>query len=490
MSDNKPHKAVSYVRFSSKKQMKGNSLTRQTEKAQQWIASRPDLNLVLDNSVTFHDLGVSAFRGKNAKEGELSEFLEAVKSGLIERGTYLLVEHLDRVSRLPFRKAARVLEDICDMDINVVTLNDNTIYTKDSDLPDYIRAALAFETANRESVRKSELSADNWRKLRKKAATGVVMSSNNVSWLDVIGEKPNRQFAINEEKASIVKMIVAMFLSGKGCQAIATALNVSGVPSLRNGKQWEPRSIHSLLSNPALCGVYSMGDKAIAAKEEPIPNYYPALISTEKFNEISLMLNRGNVKSRDPVANPVAGICYCSVCGSKMTRFKTRSHGERVICAAAKVRKCAGGYRTIKLDIVYDRLKLIVMHPQTFAAHWPPGGDNRKEIVRLRFIQADLETKISNVTEAMMMQGHSPALGASLRALEAEKATVDGQIEKQASLAVLSGHKAIQNRLVDVRDAIEANDIPLVNGLMRRLFDKVVVNVRERTIEAVWIGQG
>jgi hypothetical protein len=129
-----------------------------------------------------------------------------------------------------------------------------------------------------------------------------------------------------------------------------------------------------------------------------------------------------------------------------------------------------------------------VKHPQTFAAHWPPGGDNRNEIVRLRFIQTDLETKISNVTEAMMMQGHSPALGTSLRALEAEKETVAGQIEKQASLAVLSGHKAIQNRLSDVRDAIEANDIPLVNGLMRRLFDKVVVNVREKTVEAHWVG--
>jgi DNA invertase Pin-like site-specific DNA recombinase len=381
------------------------------------------LNLTLDNSVTYHDLGVSAFRGKNVKEGELSEFFEAVKSGLIERGTYLLVEHLDRVSRLPFKKAARVLEDICEAgDIHVVTMNDNTVYTKDSDLADYIRAALAFETANRESVRKSELSADNWRKLRKKAAAGVVMSSNNVSWLDVIGEKPNRQFVINEEKAATVRMIIDMFLSGNGCQVIATALNVSGVPPLRQGKLWQPRSISSVLSNPALCGSYAMTKKAIAAKEEPIPNYYPALISTEKFEEINQLLNRGNVKSRDPIANPVAGVCYCSVCGSKMTRFKTASHGERLICSAAKVRKCAGGYRTIKLEIVYDRLKLIVMHPRTFAAHWPPGGDNRKEIVRLRLIQTDLETKISNLTEAMMMHGHSPALGTSLRALEAEKA--------------------------------------------------------------------
>jgi DNA invertase Pin-like site-specific DNA recombinase len=462
--------------------MKGNSLDRQTEKARVWIASNPQLGLELAD-LQFQDLGVSAYRGKNVKEGDLGAFLEAVKSGLVEHGSYLVVEHLDRVSRLPFKKAARVLEDICEAgDIHVVTMNDNTVYTKDSDLADYIRAALAFETANRESVRKSELSADNWKKMRQRAVeSGKVMSSNAVSWLDVIGEKPNQKFVVNEGKAAVVKSVVEMFLSGKGCQAIATRLNVDGVETLRNGKHWEPRSVHSILSNPAICGRYVMGEKAIQPKEAPIDGYYPKLIDVSTFNEISLMLNTGNVKQRDEIANPVAGICYCS-CGSKMTRFKTKSHGERLICSAAKVRKCDGGFKTIKLAKVYDRLKLIVKHPQTF-------GNNRNEIVRLRIIRTDLETKISNVGEAIMLQGHSPALGARLKALEAEKAIIDAQIENEASRAVLGSREAMNNRLSEVREAIEANDIPMVNGLFRRLFNRVVVNAHEQTIKIQWIDE-
>jgi DNA invertase Pin-like site-specific DNA recombinase len=475
-------KAYSYIRFSSKKQMDGDSLRRQTERAERYVVSHPELDLELDNNLSFQDLGVSGFRGANINQGELNEFLEAVRSGLVEKGSYLIVENLDRVSRLPFKKAASVLEDICELDINVVTLSDGTIYTKDSDLADYIRAALEFERANKESARKSELSNANWKQIRKQAAsTGRVMSNNTVSWLNVEGENDNRHFVVNEDKASIVRMIVDLFLSGQGCQAIATKLNVGDVPTLRDGKLWQPRSVHSILGNPAICGQYVMGEKARQTKEAPIDGYYPALISVETFNEINLMLNTGNVKQRDKIVNPVAGICYCSVCGSKMTRFKTKSHGERLICSAAKVKKCDGGYTSIKLATVFDRLKLIVRHPKTF-------GNNRSEIVRLRMIQTDLETKVSTVAEAIMLQGHSPTLGASLRTLEDEKASVDAQIENEAQKAVLGSQQVMNIRLEEVKEAIELNDIKRVNGLLRRLFDKVVVDVKKQTISTQWIG--
>jgi hypothetical protein len=40
-----------------------------------------------------------------------------------------------------------------------------------------------------------------------------------------------------------------------------------------------------------------------------------------------------------------------------------------------------------------------------------------------------------------------------------------------------------------VREAIEANDIPMVNGLFRRLFNRVVVNAHEQTIKTQWIDE-
>jgi DNA invertase Pin-like site-specific DNA recombinase len=50
------------------------------------------------------DLGVSAYRGKNIKEGRLGAFLEMIKDKKIEEGSVLIVESLDRFSRSQVRQ--------------------------------------------------------------------------------------------------------------------------------------------------------------------------------------------------------------------------------------------------------------------------------------------------------------------------------------------------------------------------------------------------
>ena len=95
MSGQRP-KAYSYLRFSTPDQMKGDSFRRQAEMASAY-AERHGLDL--DEGLTFHDLGVSAFRGKNVVEGALGQFISAVNDGRVQPGSYLLVENLDRLSR-------------------------------------------------------------------------------------------------------------------------------------------------------------------------------------------------------------------------------------------------------------------------------------------------------------------------------------------------------------------------------------------------------
>src|SRR4051812_17590900 len=102
-------RAYSYLRFSTPEQQKGDSFRRQSSMAASYAAHH---GLELDEHLTFHDLGRSAFRGQNlAEAGRLGDFLEAVRSGLVPSGSVLLVEQLDRISRQAARKALRVLED-------------------------------------------------------------------------------------------------------------------------------------------------------------------------------------------------------------------------------------------------------------------------------------------------------------------------------------------------------------------------------------------
>ena len=66
----KPPIAYSYVRFSTPEQAKGRSYERQIEAAAAY-AKEHGLTLA---DYTFEDLGVSAFRGKNAQTGALVPF--------------------------------------------------------------------------------------------------------------------------------------------------------------------------------------------------------------------------------------------------------------------------------------------------------------------------------------------------------------------------------------------------------------------------------
>lgn len=76
-------KLYSYVRFSSVKQREGNSLERQQDTALR-IASRYDLEL---DTTAFHDLGMSAFKGKTRMKGSYQSSLSRLGSKfLLDRG--------------------------------------------------------------------------------------------------------------------------------------------------------------------------------------------------------------------------------------------------------------------------------------------------------------------------------------------------------------------------------------------------------------------
>jgi DNA invertase Pin-like site-specific DNA recombinase len=107
-------KAYSYLRFSTPEQMQGDSYRRQTAMAEDYAARH---GLELDRELTFQDLGVSAYRGKNAETGRLGDFLAAAEAGLVPEGSFLLVESLDRISRQAARKALSILGDITDQGI-------------------------------------------------------------------------------------------------------------------------------------------------------------------------------------------------------------------------------------------------------------------------------------------------------------------------------------------------------------------------------------
>ena len=92
----KKSEAYSYIRFSRPEQLRGDSLRRQLEASKQYAEEN---GYELNESQTFKDLGKSAYSGTHKRSGELRDFLEMIEKGSIPKGSILIVESLDRLSR-------------------------------------------------------------------------------------------------------------------------------------------------------------------------------------------------------------------------------------------------------------------------------------------------------------------------------------------------------------------------------------------------------
>src|ERR1700730_14393636 len=92
--DTRPPIAISYIRFSTSEQRKGDSLRRQTEGTERWCEKN---GIPLDRELSCHDGGRSAYHGKHRSDkAALGRFLELVKQGRVPQGSYLIIENLDR----------------------------------------------------------------------------------------------------------------------------------------------------------------------------------------------------------------------------------------------------------------------------------------------------------------------------------------------------------------------------------------------------------
>ena len=72
---------------------------------------------------------MSAFHGRNVRKGALRAFLDAVELGLLPRGSHLLVESLDRLSRDRVLLAQSLFLRIVEGGITIVTLIDDRSYS-------------------------------------------------------------------------------------------------------------------------------------------------------------------------------------------------------------------------------------------------------------------------------------------------------------------------------------------------------------------------
>src|SRR5579871_4673615 len=338
-------KAYSYLRFSTPDQMRGDSFRRQTQMAEEYAGRH---NLILDDKLTYQDLGVSAYRGKNAETGRLGDFLEAVRAESVPKGSVLLVESLDRISRQTARKAIRVLEDIVDGGVTVVTLSDQKEYDADSlneDPMSLMFALMIFIRANEESANKARRLRAAWDGKRLKI-NDKPLTSRVPAWLVLDGV--SGRIVVNKARAKIVRRIYEMTLKGTGQHSIALNLNREKVPTFGDADVWQRSYVKKILENPAVVGTliphrltYVNGKKS-REPLAPVEGYYPPVIARDQFDRVQSMRvgSKAARGGRAKLSNVLAGLARCPNCGGTMTRVNkggnSKSGKPHLVCVKAK----------------------------------------------------------------------------------------------------------------------------------------------------------
>src|SRR5262249_16325999 len=186
MSRKPTRRAFSYVRFSHPSQAEGGSLERQTKAAAAYCERA---GWVLDDSLTLHDLGVSAFRGDNALVAHRGALLEAGRVGKGLPGSALIVESVDRISRQGIDEGYDLCKRLLKSGVHIITLWPEREFGPEAVkglTKGALELQLILERAHEESEMKSNRRRDGWKQARDRARQGGgPMLKTCPAWLEV-----------------------------------------------------------------------------------------------------------------------------------------------------------------------------------------------------------------------------------------------------------------------------------------------------------------
>jgi DNA invertase Pin-like site-specific DNA recombinase len=331
-------KAYSYIRMSTDKQLKGDSLRRQIQASEEFAREH---GLTLDDTFKLRDIGLSGYDGSNLEKGQLGKFLQAVKAGNIESGSYLIIESFDRLSRLPVMEALQIFLDLLNHDIKIATLIDNRLHTRGTTNYSELQATLSvMERANEESRTKSHRQHKAWENKRDNAHKKII-TKQCPGWV-----KPRHDdtgFDLIPDRVEIVRRIFEFATGKTGADWIARELNRKRVPTFGRSDGWHKSYVLKILGNKAVLGECqphtTVGGKRVPSGEL-LKGYYPAVITEELFYTAQASLHDRRLgaagRKGERISNLFSGIARCGVCGGSMRHVnKGKKSGRSLQCDQA-----------------------------------------------------------------------------------------------------------------------------------------------------------
>ena len=361
-------KAYSYIRFSSVRQQRGDSVARQTKLSVEYAAKN---GLDLDTDLNLSDLGISAFDRSNLNKGALGQFLRLVEESRIPHGSYLLVESLDRLSRDKVMDALHIFMGILKAGITVVTLADEQVYSYEKvneNWSSLIMSIVIMSRANEESAMKSHRIRSSWDAKRKNIGNKR-LTKRCPYWLKPTADEKGFEFI--PERVEIVRRIFKMSMEGVGGATIVKMFNKEGVPVFSpKSNGWQNSYIEKVFNSVSVYGALQLKLQRDGEQTEleEIPDYYPAIMSKEEWLLAAAARKsrrtRGGVSKGKQLSNLFSGLLRCGYCGGPLNMGGNKKNLANGVVKERKHLSCSNARRGVKCTYIqwgYDDFEPLVL---------------------------------------------------------------------------------------------------------------------------------
>jgi DNA invertase Pin-like site-specific DNA recombinase len=459
----------SYIRFSSAKQATGASLTRQLEATQAYCTAN---HIHLDQSLTLHDLGVSASAGKNLTSGALGSFLQLCESDQIIKPSCLIIENFDRLSRMPVADHLDLFLDIL-KHVDIVTLTDGKRYSrKDLNMTDLIISIAMMSRAFEENETKRLRVADAKARARANLSTKK-MTAQGPHWLKLSQDRS--KWDVIPDRVKIIKLMFKMYLDGNGFYKLTTYLNANDIKAPKGGF-WTVRSVQKIMNSKTVIGHFQPTSKGKPIGDL-VENYYTPIISEQDYYSVQSLRSQRSTGSAGPTGvnftNLFKGLAKCH-CGAPMHYVTKSAKAIYLVCRNARDgRSCKyRGYRYKETESFLLKLLACIDYSKM-------NGDNstilQSKLGKLQESITNAKQRRDNFSEAIGADTSGSLISLIPLLAEAEAALTDLHSQREAIQAELTSNtNRCATTAFNTLSTTDGTDRARLNIFLKQHIDRLV----------------
>jgi hypothetical protein len=295
-----------------------------------------------------------------------------------------------------------------------------------------------MERAFNESATKSLRGREQQKKLRKAAADGTPIHKVFPAWLRL--SKDKKTIVTIPEKAAVVRLVYQWASQGMGINPILGRLHREGVRPIGRSGKWCHSYVAKLLADRAVMCEYqghSTEDGRRVKVGDPVPDYFPAIVSKEEWFRVRAAVTTRGKKERGRrghgVANLFTGLIRDARDGQAM--HLTYSGHSRVnnshVLVSYGVRN--GVPDAVDKPFPYDFLehaflKLVrELKAEDFRPR--PEGQRASELAGLEARERELQASVDAMKQHVREKGASEPVLELLDQFEAERKKVAADME-------------------------------------------------------------